>query len=184
MDFEGISAFVEGHKSFVTGPQGFELIRPVNVIIGRNNSGKSALIDLLEGLCRNLSPSSTQPPLPWRESPGASVKLAFPIREEAIARTFPKGMAGGGEISGDHYEFGQKWLGHQLSVVLGSDGGLSFDSRVGGDDQRHSSEISWQVGREPPPIHCTDSYLGVSSLIGTSSERQTRRCAFRVTEMG
>jgi hypothetical protein len=41
----------ENYKSFGEGFTGFEVIAPANVIIGRNNSGKSALLDLVEWAC-------------------------------------------------------------------------------------------------------------------------------------
>lgn len=44
---EGVSAKIGNYKCF-REPQGFEEILPINVIIGRNNSGKSSLLDLIE----------------------------------------------------------------------------------------------------------------------------------------
>ena len=40
-----------GHTCFKTGWSGFDTVKPINVIIGRNNSGKSHLLDLVETLC-------------------------------------------------------------------------------------------------------------------------------------
>jgi len=47
---------IKNYKSFGEEEQGFEKIMPINVIIGRNNSGKSALVDAIEALCGS-SPS-------------------------------------------------------------------------------------------------------------------------------
>lgn len=40
----------KGHRCFKNEWAGFEKIRPINVIIGRNNTGKSALLDLVDHL--------------------------------------------------------------------------------------------------------------------------------------
>src|SRR5437762_5225731 len=40
-----------GHRCFKKDWNGFDSIRPINVIIGRNNTGKSHLLDLAGALC-------------------------------------------------------------------------------------------------------------------------------------
>ncbi len=47
-DFSDFSIKVKNFKCFGENPQGFEVIKPMNLIIGRNNSGKSSLLDMIE----------------------------------------------------------------------------------------------------------------------------------------
>jgi len=43
---EDISIKVKNYMCFGDAPQGFECIKPINILIGRNNSGKSALVTI------------------------------------------------------------------------------------------------------------------------------------------
>ena len=45
------SIYFKGHSCFKKDWAGFDTIKPINVIIGRNNSGKSHLLDLVEAIC-------------------------------------------------------------------------------------------------------------------------------------
>jgi putative ATP-dependent endonuclease of the OLD family len=47
MNLEDVSLKVRNFKCFAAQEQGFDRIKPINVIIGRNNSGKSTLLDLV-----------------------------------------------------------------------------------------------------------------------------------------
>lgn len=77
-----LSLSVSGYQCFGQDPGGFEGVYPINVIIGRNNSGKSTLLDLVEVACTGRSKSrlgkrSEQGPLP-------SIKFRQRIREELL----------------------------------------------------------------------------------------------------
>lgn len=48
------SIHFKGHSCFKKEWAGFDTLKPINVIIGRNNSGKSHLLDLIEALCVGL----------------------------------------------------------------------------------------------------------------------------------
>ena len=43
----------QGHRCFKNAWAGFDEIKPINVVIGRNNTGKSHLLDLAEALCKD-----------------------------------------------------------------------------------------------------------------------------------
>ena len=45
------SIHFKGYSCFKEDWAGFDTIKPINVVIGRNNSGKSHLLDLVEALC-------------------------------------------------------------------------------------------------------------------------------------
>lgn len=47
-DFNKISIKIKNYLCFGEEPQGFESIKAINIIIGRNNSGKSRLLDMLK----------------------------------------------------------------------------------------------------------------------------------------
>src|SRR5688572_17327858 len=47
MSLTDFSLKVSNFKCFADEPQGFDTLKPINIIIGRNNSGKSTLLDLM-----------------------------------------------------------------------------------------------------------------------------------------
>jgi putative ATP-dependent endonuclease of OLD family len=73
----------QGHRCFKGEWAGFDTIKPVNVIIGRNNTGKSHLLDLAEALC---GPLNTQG---WR------YRCRTTLDESALKRVFPENQSGG-----------------------------------------------------------------------------------------
>ncbi|MDA3809092.1 MAG: hypothetical protein PF518_02060 [Spirochaetaceae bacterium] len=46
---------VKGYKGFQEDFGGFDSIKPINIIIGRNNTGKSSLLDIIKNEYQNYS---------------------------------------------------------------------------------------------------------------------------------
>ena len=78
------SVYFQGHRCFVTDWSGFHTTKPINVIIGRNNSGKSHLMDLVETLC------SKQLIVNELSKSGCRFKARGVLKEPDLKRAFPQ----------------------------------------------------------------------------------------------
>jgi putative ATP-dependent endonuclease of the OLD family len=113
---------VSNYKCFSNTLQGFETILPMNLIIGRNNSGKSALLDLVEAAEAPIR-------LAAHGHLGARpmVEYGTALSEEVIRTFFPDNHSGG-PIPGNHWEFGKQFIGKEVRFSIDSDGQFSFIS--------------------------------------------------------
>ncbi|WP_339520570.1 ATP-binding protein [Pseudomonas proteolytica] len=96
------SAFhLRNYKSFGQTGAGFEIIKPINVIVGRNNIGKSALLHALDFLCEaKLNTSNIN----------TCVEITQPLTMPELHPQFPQNI-GGGDLSGNHWrDHGQKFV--------------------------------------------------------------------------
>ena len=108
-----ISVKVRNFKCFGPEPGGFDRIEDLNIIIGRNNSGKSTLVDLLE-LC--ASKGKTYDKLKHsRGSDPLSIIASQTLDEASIERVFSKRYQGGNIPGSSHFEYGRKYIGHQYT---------------------------------------------------------------------
>ena len=85
------SVYFKGHLCFQKEWAGFDTIKPINVIIGRNNSGKSHLLDLVEAL--------SQGELGGR---GWQYRCRGVLDEESLRSWFHEN-ASEGELGGNHW---------------------------------------------------------------------------------
>lgn len=115
LDLENISIKAKNYKCFGEQPQGFNKIYPVNLLIGRNNSGKSALIDIIEA-------SATREPnenVRGSGHKGKSPEIHFTARLEKsdIEGVFRRNTRGG-PLPGNHYEFGKRWIDSEMTWTI------------------------------------------------------------------
>lgn len=84
-------------------------IKPINIIIGKNNIGKSSVLDIVEGIYGSRIINMN-----------TKIILTKEMDEDVISRVFQKNTSGG-TIGGNHYEFGKKYIGQDISFIQKSD---------------------------------------------------------------
>lgn len=128
MSLDDISIRISNYKCFGADGYGYDAIKPINLIIGRNNSGKSTLLDLIEYL--------TQPkdlkPLAHKGRP-PRVVLSGKLSETQLRNVFREGTFGGHIPGNDHWRFGKQWIGKPVSweITPNSPVFLSVDPSFG-----------------------------------------------------
>ncbi len=89
---------------------GFDTIRRVNLIIGRNNAGKSSLLDLIEiVVTKNYEVERST----WRENQRPQIIFEAEITENVTSQVF-RSNTSGGVIGGNHGTYGQNFIGRTL----------------------------------------------------------------------
>lgn len=87
-DFSPYSLKFSNIKCFGQDPQGFETIKPINIIIGRNNSGKSTLVDLFPSLVKApFAPAAKLSRLPESDP---IAHLSFVLTPEMLSHEFTR----------------------------------------------------------------------------------------------
>jgi hypothetical protein len=107
----------KGHRCFRDHFVGFDEIRPINIMIGKNNSGKSQMLDLVETLC-----ASNTAKRGWR----CEVHAVFD--EASLQRAFPANTSGGA-LGGNHWQqHGCLFVGKNVRFTLNEKGQIDeFD---------------------------------------------------------
>ena len=79
---------VKGYKGFQDDFSGFDSIKPINIIIGRNNTGKSSLLDIIEHLCIKMVPAHKQIISHFPITDVTELKLSDNLKEDEIKQYF------------------------------------------------------------------------------------------------
>lgn len=110
-------------KCFGVEPQGFDVLEKVNIIIGKNNSGKSSLIDLIEYA---VNPSNEKLSNLAHKGTKAEVALTLQLTEDDIKQVFSASISGGYIPGSSHQEYGMKWVKSPLTLLL-QGGGFNYE---------------------------------------------------------
>lgn len=121
-DLNEVSIKIRNYMCFSDIAQGFESIKPINIIIGRNNSGKSRLMDMLQ-----LAVSPKDLAKHNLNGKDTEILLSFPLVESELKRVFPENTSGG-EIGGNFWEFGKKYIGHKITISITKNSNKEFVS--------------------------------------------------------
>lgn len=103
----------KGYKSFKEDYVCIHKFEKINVFIGRNNSGKSSCLDIVENV---IDPNVLGENKFLKN--GLEVGLMHPLTENDIAHVFGKNTYGGGIPGRYHYDFGIKYLGKCMEFAV------------------------------------------------------------------
>ena len=105
-----ISIKIRNYKCF-QDEAGFDAIKRVNLIIGRNNSGKSSLLDVIDAVTRRDSEFAQAT---WRDGRTApQIIYRSKIAESEILQTFSFGLPGD-PITIDPMDYGKRYIGKEI----------------------------------------------------------------------
>ena len=114
MPLTDFSFAVQNYKSFGEQFVGFDSLRPINLIIGRNNTGKSALLDLVAAMC---SQAPELDPVHFRQGRDVRFRMSAVASDSICRRVFPDNVSGGLlDGRGSHWALvGQKYSEKRLT---------------------------------------------------------------------
>jgi len=113
---------VKNYKCFGDDFQGFEEIKPINIIIGKNNSGKSSLLDIVEAMREPAAFNAIS-----EGSPNMVIRYTVELGQVGIQSIYHKDVSGD-NIGANHYEYGKQFIGESITV----DWGVNTDRKLVG----------------------------------------------------
>lgn len=112
-----VSIKIKNYKCFGENPQGFDAIKPINVLIGRNNSGKSSLLDLIDYISSRKKGYLVLSGYKGKEP---EVMLTKPLTESEIKMVFPENTSN--DVIGNFWSFGKKFIGKNITIGINDNG--------------------------------------------------------------
>ncbi|CAI8961798.1 ATP-dependent nuclease [Pseudomonas sp. IT-P176] len=142
-----IGFWVRDFRGFKEAGAGFEVVKPVNVIVGKNNIGKSSLVAAVEHVFRG---NATQYEI------AGSVELCDVLSESELRSIFNESI-GGGDLPGNHWrEHGRRFI----------------DKLVVWKEFQNKVEVLRVLGHDYPLLDTEKTRLG--NLIGALKPRAFR----------
>ncbi|MBK7094593.1 MAG: AAA family ATPase [Saprospiraceae bacterium] len=113
---------IKNYKCFDSSGGGFEKILPINLIIGKNNSGKSSLIELIRFIVEKKKEIIEG----GRDNFKPEIIIEHKLTEQEISRVFPSNTNGGGIPGRTFFEYGKQFIGKTYTYKLEEQGKKSF----------------------------------------------------------
>ena len=117
-----LSVKIKNYKCFSDSLQGFDGIKPINVLIGRNNSGKSSLLDLIDYVVKPIDLDNL-----GHEGLKPEIYLTIPLNEDELKEVFSPGTSGG-LIGKNHWQYGRELIGSNITIKIEKNGAKIFSS--------------------------------------------------------
>lgn len=141
-DLSNTSIKVASYKCFGQEAQGLESIKPINLIIGRNNSGKSAVLDLVSFFVRAKFDT---PQLLWHQN---NMRPRFIITTEPteyeLQQVFRPNTRSGNLPAGNDWAYGTRFLGCRLTWDVETNEFIALD----GDPEPEHQPVPKKAHRE------------------------------------
>lgn len=105
----------KGYKSFKEYVE-IEEVEKINIFIGRNNSGKSSCIDIVEDLTSAQSLANNK-----FLKEGLDIQVIHELSEQQVQYVFSKNAYEGGIAGRSHYEFGKNYIGKKMRFFVSTE---------------------------------------------------------------
>lgn len=114
----------QNFRSFGEEPQGLDAVLPINVVIGKNNSGKSALLQLVDFATR----LNTEYESKGHKGTLPKFLLKRNISKESVEKIFSSSTSGGG-IPGNHAVYGARLIDREIIFEIKSGNQRAFSAK-------------------------------------------------------
>jgi putative ATP-dependent endonuclease of the OLD family len=126
-EFDNFSVRIKNFKCFGNEEQGFDTIKPINIIIGRNNSGKSSLLDLIDSLVKGFNFTTEL----WHAGQEPMVIGGSLLHEDELKQVFQQNTSGGNIPGPNHWVFGSQLIGEKIFWQLNNQSNRDLFVRLG-----------------------------------------------------
>lgn len=110
---------IKSVKCFSTEGSGKFNFEPITFVIGKNNSGKSTVLDVLERISREGTTKIFADFLRFNETP--RIELSSFLDEKKLEREFPRNVSGGDIRGKSHWDYGKKFSAKKFSWEVSQD---------------------------------------------------------------
>ncbi|MCL2414240.1 MAG: AAA family ATPase [Bacteroidales bacterium] len=149
---------VKNYKCFDSTGGGFDRIMPINLIIGKNNSGKSSLLDLVSFIIEQDKEFIEV----GRDNLNAEVLVERVLTEENVVETFNQVPGGTAGRSRHHFEYMARFVGKAYTYKLDPKGKKTIVS-IEPEFMKHMEQYLDMLARVSPDPFSEKIYCHISA---------------------